>query len=152
MKYLDDVFRYAMARLGHREEAEDVAIEVVQALPTPCHRRDLRVYMLGMARRKVADRMRRTRPVVTIREHEAAERFDVRADEAAMVACTMQRLSAEHREALALKYVAGLSSAEMGQVLGKRAEAVNSLLQRARDAFSREWSLLTSEEGDHERS
>ena len=64
MDFLDDVFRYSYARLGQREEAEDVAIEVVQALPNPCKRRDLRVYMLGMARRKIADRFRRARPTL----------------------------------------------------------------------------------------
>jgi len=68
MVYLDDFFRYAMARLRIREDAEDVAIEVVQSLPNPCARRELRIYMLGMARRKVADRLRSRRPLPTIRE------------------------------------------------------------------------------------
>lgn len=146
MRYLDEVFRYAMARLGQREEAEDLAIEVVQALPSPCFRRDLRVYMLGMARRKIADRRRGARPTLVVREADAATRFDAAADEAAVVACTMSGLSAEHREALALKYVIGLSSAEIGQMLGKRPDAVDSLLQRAREAFAREWDRLTSDE------
>ena len=35
MGYLDTVFRYAMARLNQREEAEDIAIEVVQAYKCP---------------------------------------------------------------------------------------------------------------------
>jgi RNA polymerase sigma-70 factor (ECF subfamily) len=148
MKYLDEVFRYAMARLDDREEAEDVAIEVVQALPSPCLRRDLRVYMLGMARRKIADRRRGARPTVSVREDEATVRFDVEADEAALVAGVMGELSPDHREVLTLKYVVGLSSSEIGRTLGKRPEAVDSMLQRAREAFARRWNRITSDEVD----
>src|SRR5579872_7508652 len=118
MLHLDSVFRYAMARLNDREEAEDIAIEVVQALPNPCYRRDLRSYMVGMARRKVADRFRRRRPEATVREGDSAERFDDKSDDGALIGEVMARLSPDHREALALKYVAGLTSKEIGQVLG----------------------------------
>jgi len=59
-RFLDDIYRYARTRLGSREDAEDLAIEVVQALPAPCRRKDLRVYMIGIARRKLADRLRRS--------------------------------------------------------------------------------------------
>ncbi|HVT10846.1 MAG TPA: sigma-70 family RNA polymerase sigma factor [Fimbriimonadaceae bacterium] len=146
MVYLDDVFRYAMARLGSREDAEDVAIEVVQALPNPCYRRDLRTYMFGVARRKAIDRQRRARPTVAVREEDASARFDGASDHAAMVARAMSDLSEEHREALALKYIAGLTSAEIGRIVGKRPDAVDSLLQRARNAFAQAWTRLTSDE------
>lgn len=63
LKYLDDVLRYAFARLGSREEAEDVAMEVFQAafrfrsqLPK---RKDPRLYLIGITRRKIADHLRR---------------------------------------------------------------------------------------------
>jgi RNA polymerase sigma-70 factor (ECF subfamily) len=146
MIHLDGVFRYAMARIGQREEAEDIAIEVVQALPNPCFRRDLRAYMIGMARRKVADRLRRARPVAEAREADLAVRFDGQADESALVASAMAQLSADHREVLALKYVAGMTSAEIGRIVGKRAEAIDSMLQRAREAFSQAWQSLASDE------
>lgn len=146
MGYLDTVYRYAMARLNQREEAEDIAIEVVQALPNPCFRRDLRIYMIGMARRKVADRRRRTRPEVILREVDSTARFDDRSDDAALIGCALARLTPDHREAIALKYVVGMSSAEIGKLLGRRPEAVDSLLQRARAAFGEEWTQLTSEE------
>ncbi len=146
MLHLDDVFRYAMARLNDREEAEDIAIEVVQALPCPCYRRDLKAYMVGMARRKVADRLRRSRPTVAIREADPAPSLEAGIEDSAMVGTVLQGLSDEHREVLTLKYIAGLTSAEIGAVLGKRPDAVDSQLQRARDAFVRGWNLLTSEE------
>ncbi|MFI5385709.1 MAG: RNA polymerase sigma factor [Fimbriimonadales bacterium] len=146
MIYLDEVFRYSMVRLGNREDAEDIAIEVVQALPNPCVRRDLKVYMLGMARRKAITRLRRTRPQVDVRDEDASMRFDDRADEAAMVGAVLHGLSEEHREVLTLKYLAGLTSAEIGKIAGKRPEAVDSMLQRARDAFAQSWTRLSSDE------
>ena len=146
MAYLDDVFRYAALRLGQREDAEDVAIEVVQALPNPCSKSNLRVDMLGMSRRKVADRLRMARPTAEIRESDVPVSFDNAADEAAMVGIAMQTLSPDHREVLILKYVVGLSSAEIGQVVGKKTEAIDSMLQRARSAFEQTWLQITSEE------
>jgi RNA polymerase sigma-70 factor (ECF subfamily) len=140
MVFLDDVFRYAMARLGHREDAEDVAIEVVQSLPNPCYRRDLRVYMLGMARRKVADRLRKRRPTMPMRESEATLRFDDKSDEITQVSAAMEAIAPDHREVLTLKYIVGLSSAEIGKLLGIRSDAVDSRLQRGREAFARAYS------------
>jgi RNA polymerase sigma-70 factor, ECF subfamily len=144
--YLNDVYRYAMARLNHREDAEDIAIEVVQSLPNPCRRHDLRVYMLGIAKRKIADRYRRLKPADEIRETDLTGRFDHQADEATFVTCVMQNLTLEHREVLVLKYVVGMSSAEIGKVMSKKPEAVDSLLQRAREAFGRHWEDLSSDE------
>jgi RNA polymerase sigma-70 factor, ECF subfamily len=142
MRHLDDVFRYAMARLGSREEAEDVAIETVQALPNPCHRRELRAYMVGVARRKIADRLRRRRPTQPVRKADAVVRFDGVADEAATLEAALDRLSPEHRELLVLKYALGFSSEEIGRAIGKRPPAVDSALQRARAAFGAIWKEM----------
>jgi RNA polymerase sigma-70 factor (ECF subfamily) len=144
--FLDDVFRYAFARTGNREEAEDIAIEVVQALPSPCRKQNLRVYMLGMARRKIADHARRRRATVDLKDLDATTRFDPASDDAALVGQTLARLSDDHREVLTLKYIVGLSSREIAELVAKQPPAIDSLLQRARDAFASEWNRLTSDE------
>ncbi|MDR3689871.1 MAG: RNA polymerase sigma factor [Fimbriimonas sp.] len=146
IRYLDDVYRYAIVRLGNREDAEDLAIEVVQSLPSPCFKSDLRLYMLGMARRKIASQFRRRRHRLSMRESDRPIRFDEASDEAALVHCAMARLIPEHREVLSLKYVSGLTSNEIGTILRKRPEAVDSMLQRARAAFEQTWLLITSDE------
>lgn len=146
MTYLDDVFRYAAARLGDREEAEDIAIETVQALPNPCSKDNLRHYMLGMARRKVADRLRKRRPTQPLLESDVSYGFTEASDSAATVAQVLGRLSEEHREVLVLKYINGLSSREIGNLSNRGEDAVNSQLQRARDAFGQQWNLLTDDE------
>jgi RNA polymerase sigma-70 factor (ECF subfamily) len=48
----------------------------------------------------------------------------------------LDRLSDDHREALALKYLNDLSVDEIAAVMGRSSAAVNSLLQRAREAFA----------------
>lgn len=144
--YLDDVYRYARSRLRSREDAEDIACEVVQALPSPCRRRDLRIYMIGMARRKVADKLRRDRDSVEICDADLVVRFDDASDDTALVDQVLAKLTEDQREALTLKYVVGLTSEEVGAALRRSTEAVDSLLQRGRAAFAREWNALSSEE------
>jgi len=146
MDHIDDVFRYAMARINNREDAEDIAIEIVQALPNPCNRRDLRIYMVGMARRKIADHFRRKKHAEPITSYEPSGRFDLAADNLAVVANVLESLSDDHREVLVLKYVVGMTSAEIGEILEKRSDAVDSLLQRARACFANEWLTVTCEE------
>ncbi len=141
LKYLDDVFRYAKARLGNHDDAEDVAIEVVQALPPLCRKDNLRLYMIGMARRKVADTLRR-KSAHPMDSHTRAHAFDRASDEAATVESVLCSLLDDQREALILKYVIGMSSQEVGSIMGRRASAVDSLLQRARDAFEKEWNRI----------
>lgn len=141
LKYLDDVFRYAKARLGNHDDAEDVAIEVVQALPHLCRKDNLRLFMIGMARRKVADRLRR-KSGLPLEDFNQMPAFDRASDEAATVESVLCTLVDDQREALILKYVIGMSSQEVGGVMKRGASAIDSLLQRARDAFEKEWNRI----------
>jgi RNA polymerase sigma factor (sigma-70 family) len=143
--YLDDVYRYAKSRLSSREDAEDVACEVVHSLPTRTTRPDLKPYMIGIARRKIVDRLRRSRDIVEILEIDHVHRFDDASDDAAVVERVLSAVAEDQREALVLKYVIGLSSAEIGTVLNRRSDAVDSLLQRGRAAFAAAWTEISSE-------
>ena len=58
MRFVDDVYRYALARTGNKEDAEDITIEVVHQAPARLSGDDLKPYMIGMARRKIADHFR----------------------------------------------------------------------------------------------
>ncbi|MGO9486143.1 MAG: RNA polymerase sigma factor [Rhodomicrobium sp.] len=102
--------------------------------------------MIGMARRKVAERLRRDRETLPIREPDLVGRFDLASDEATLVEQVLDKLTEDQREALTLKYIVGLTSEEVGLALGRSGDAVDSLLQRGRAAFAREWSALSSDE------
>ena len=142
MLFVDDVFRYALAKTASKEDAEDIAIEVVQQAPKTLEANELKQYMIGMARRKVANHFRQAGR--TIERPEAANGLPL--DEMLDVRRALKTISENHRECLILKYVTGLSSAEIGAHLNLTSEAVDSLLQRARKAFATEWEIMHGED------
>jgi RNA polymerase sigma-70 factor (ECF subfamily) len=145
--YLDDVLRYAFFRLGSQEDAEDVAAQVrhdaMREAKKLAEAEDPRLYMVGMARRKVADVLRRRRRSPRTRSlSDSAFALPGANDDLeaihrrASVAAVLRRLPDDQREALALKYLVGLSAAEIATLTDRTPAAVNSLLQRAREAFA----------------
>lgn len=150
-RYLATVVRYATARLGPGAEAEDVAAEVFVAAfaswkncPTPAAETSdhdpVRAWLLGIARRKVADvlRRRQRRPESELSETQPGTDSPENAligDEALLqLKAILAALSEDQREALRLKYVEELSLVEMGIILKRSPAAVGQLLHRARAA------------------
>lgn len=135
---LDDVYRYCFARLGSREDAEDATMEVFLAANARPDRlldaSDPRLYLIGIARRKVVDVLRRRRRdrrptyLERIEPTDGAERREV-------VHQALAALPEIQREVLILKYVQELGVLEIARVVRKSPQAVNSLLQRGRAAF-----------------
>jgi RNA polymerase sigma factor (sigma-70 family) len=135
--YLDSVVRYAFARLGSREEAEDVAMEVFQAafrLRSELPRKiDPQLYLIGITRRKIADHLRsrsrqRGRNTISLNDPRLAE-IGIEPDHGLtelMVA--LDALPELQRDVLILKYLLGFSMAEVGGLIRKSPQATNSLL------------------------
>ncbi len=140
-----DIYRYALRRTGHVEDAEDIAADTFAAALDVLHtfRGDTepRLWLLGIARRKIVDRARcRIRqpehslvaadelpdlgrgPESTLLSVEAAE----------TIRAMIQALPEDQREALLLQVADGLSVCEVATVMGRSASSVNSLLGRAR--------------------
>lgn len=140
-RYLVDVLRYVSAFIRPTAEAEDVTMEVFHAAFAALHKLkskdEPRSWLLGIARRKCADSLRRS---YRRRENRLEDASDLLAtssdmDEAADVREALRHLPSDQREALILKYVSGLTIEEVGHVMGRSAAAANSLIQRARDNF-----------------
>lgn len=135
---MDEVHRYALFRLSVREDAEDASMETLHAL----HRHpqailsadDPRRFAIGVCRRKVADILRRRRWRFWQKEPPVASPKDP--DRQMMVARTLAGLTDDQRDVLALKYFHEFTAAEIAELTGKTTAAVNSLLQRAREAFA----------------
>ena len=145
LEFLDDLVRYAYARLGSLEEAEDVAIEVLQ--DAVCRKggvqglRQPRLYLLGMARRKIANHLRKNRKergpaTLTLEDISNVVPSQRPIGETAAVREVLSKLPDVYQEVLLLKYVHGLTAEEIAQVIGKSRSAARSLVQRARDAFA----------------
>ena len=142
---LDHVVRYAYARLGSLEEAEDVAVEVWQQASQRrggmSELENPRVYLLGMARRKVVDHVRsrirqRGKDTVLISDLPEMPHSPTDPTQAVAVREVLRQLPESYQEVLILKYLHGLSAEEIASVIGKSRVAARSLLQRARDAFA----------------
>ena len=137
--WMDEVMRYAYFRLGNREDAEDVAAQVMHIARSAAGAEDPRAYMLGIARRKVADVLRwrqRTRWVPLVNRSIGPKAFADAVHRREDVARVLRGLSDDHREALVLKYVLEMSAQEIAEITGRTPQAVHSLLQRARTAFA----------------
>jgi RNA polymerase sigma-70 factor (ECF subfamily) len=166
-QYLDDVFRYVSRRIARREEAEDVTAEVFAAAfaRLPRFRRDCppRLWLLGIARRKVADALRkhgRRRETLASELPSAAAGMDrrteadtpeealQRAEALSAVHEALAALKPDQREAILLQYVEGLTIGEIAIVMGRSTGAVNSLLQRARASVFRHGSAYFLGEGE----
>lgn len=140
-QFSTDVWRYATSQLSRREDAEDIVMEVFAAAVADFRKveraDDQRLWLLGIARRKVADTLRRTyrrreEPLSSIE----ATAFGFETNEhQEVVRRALADLPEDQRQALVLKYVNGLSTDEVGRVLRRTSAATNSLLQRARQSM-----------------
>lgn len=143
---LPQVYGYLLPRCGSAAVAEDLTAETFTAAVAAARREyppELTVaWLVGVARHKLVDHWRRTererRSLAVIdRETEPVEdpweaQLDVAAAHAAL-----SRLSAHQRAALALRYLDGLSVAEVAEHLGRSLHATETLLVRARAALRR---------------
>lgn len=151
-RYLADVFAYVARRVPDRHEAEDVTAEVFAAafvaLPGRNRAQGPYPWLLGIARHKVADSLRRrgrqagqmgtlTDDLPTA-SRDLPEAALAREERGRLLRGMLATLPPDQREALLLHYVEGLPQAEVALVLGRSPGAVNSLLQRARAAVYRQ--------------
>ena len=160
---LKDVYGYVARRVPRIEDAEDVTAEVFAAALANMPRdvREPRAWLLGIARRKVADLMRITgrRPEALLPEIVIAAEgphSEIERREAALrIREIVDSLPADQREALLLQYADELSIGEIGSVMRKSVPSVKGLLQRARATIydqGNSFFLASSETNDSEMS
>jgi RNA polymerase sigma-70 factor, ECF subfamily len=139
--FSDEVWRFASSQLSRREDAEDVMMEVFQAAFAGFHKfgriGDQRLWLLAIARKKVASLLRKRyrRAELPLEFGEPTYSIPANSELQDAVRTGINALPTPQAEALVLKYVNGLSTAEVSAVIGKSLPATNSLLQRARGAF-----------------
>jgi RNA polymerase sigma-70 factor (ECF subfamily) len=142
--YLDEIYRYAYARLGSREEAEDVSMEVIQTL---CRFRSEistkeapSLYLIGVTRRKIADYLRRrTRQrgpkTISLDESHLKSLTVVPDLDGSPLIEALNLIPELQRDVIVLKYLSGFSTEEIAKLIGKSPQAANSLLQRSRESL-----------------
>jgi RNA polymerase sigma-70 factor (ECF subfamily) len=136
-----DVWRFVQAQISHREDAEDIVMETFAAAFRDFRKvtqaENQRHWLLAVARRKVADRHRRKyrRAEEPIANAEGYGITQTPSPDQLNTRDAINRVAPDQREALILKYVNGLSTEEVGQVIRRFLAATNSLLQRGRESL-----------------
>lgn len=149
-RYADPVYRYALARSGSSAVADDVVGETFLAVLETLERFDplrgsFAAWLFTIAARRVSDHARRERRfwrAVTRHwspppapDDDALDQL-VRREDAARLRAALARLPADERELVLLRYAAGLTSAQIGELLGLSAGATRMRLSRVRERLA----------------
>ena len=140
-QYVDMVFRFALARVGDRAQAEDIASETfVRALrrigSVTYQGRDIGAWFVTIARNLILDHVKSSRYRLEQTTGEIAEHSPIThgpeqevLDGAAHdeVLRGLRRLTRGQQECLTLRFLQGLSVAETAVLMGRSAGAVKSL-------------------------
>lgn len=160
-RYLARVYSYAYYELGDHHAAEDATEATFVAALTNLSRFEerarpadgdgastFRVWLFQIARNEVAGERRRARrrPMVPIGETLGAMAADplnveeeaVRRDQVRAAWRAVGRLPGERRQAMVLRFVDELSTAEIAGVLGKSEGSVRVLIHRALKSVAKE--------------
>ncbi len=159
------VYGYCLARLMDPAAAEDVTQETFLRINRSRSEDEVhsaRAWVFTVARSAVIDHVRRAKrmpdslPVdddmdFASADSDAADRM-FRREDAKLVFLALARLRPRYRSALILREMHGLTSLEIGESLGLKPGAVDTLVCRARDAFGREYAALADLPGDCRRA
>jgi RNA polymerase sigma-70 factor (ECF subfamily) len=157
-RYLARVYSYAYYELGDHHAAEDATEATFVAALTNLDRFEerarpadgegastFRVWLFQIARNEVAGERRRARrrptePIgeMVISDPLNVEEEAVRRDQARQAWRAVGRLPGERRQAVVLRFVDELSTAEIAGVLGKSEGSVRVLIHRALRSVARE--------------
>jgi len=169
-RHLDTLYEFVHYRVGaDRALAEDLVqdtmLEAVRSLERFDGRSTLHTWLCGIAKNKIREWRKKRRPVlVEDLLDETDEQIDSileevdreplpewileRRETRELVGATLSSLPPDYRSALVAKYVDGQSVSEIGRELGRGEKAAESVLTRARLAFSRVFQLLSKERGE----
>ena len=146
---VNPIYRYVAIRLRSREDAEDVTAlvfeRIVGALPRYHHNgRPFAAWAFRIARNAVIDHQRKHRPTEPLgsitepSEGSGLEAASVHEEELRELRAAIRKLTADQREAIILRYAAGLSADEAAAVMGRQAGTIRGLTFRAIEALRRQ--------------
>ncbi len=143
-QYFDRIFRYVFSRTCDRQIAEDLTsqifLKILEALPRYQSRRPLDAWVFTIARNTLFSHYRFSirHPTQSLEEAGVIETDPIPGlggnskdiDRYLDLERAINRLLVRDRELLHLKYAAGLSFEEMGNLLGKSPEAIKMAVHR----------------------
>jgi len=151
--YYGPVYRYVASRVGRPSDAEDLAqlvfVKVLEALPRYEQRGvPFGGWLFRLARNVVIDHVRTRREHVTLdvigeksTDDQGPDELAVLRQEMDSIAHALRRLTPEQREAVELRFFAGLSAKEAAEAMGRQEGTVRGLQFRAIAALRRELGI-----------
>jgi RNA polymerase sigma-70 factor, ECF subfamily len=163
-RYVAPVYSYIYSRVGNRSDAEDLTeqtfVEAWQGMARYEEQGKAAAWLFTIARRRIIDHYRTNRHELSFDEG-LDSRLDLPGPEAellqqerlAQLSALLLALDDEKQELLQLRFVAGLSYREIGEVVGSREGAVKVAIYRLLAQLRARWSMaevLPQEEGSDE--
>jgi len=151
--YYGPVYRYVASRVGRPSDAEDLAqlvfVKVLESLPRYEQRGvPFGGWLFRLARNVVIDHVRTRREHVTLdvigeksSDDQGPDELAVLRQEMDSIAHALRRLTPEQREAVELRFFAGLSAKEAAEAMGRQEGTVRGLQFRAIAALRRELGI-----------
>ena len=143
------VYRFALFRLGSRADAEDLMqrafVKMIESLPRYRHRGiPFEAWFFRLVRNTVIDHLRGRRlhdPIETVADvtsqASGPEESVELAQELQRLEDALRELTPIQQEVIGYRFMAGLSSREIGLIVGKREGSVRALQFRALQALRR---------------
>ncbi len=151
LRHVRSIYNYIFYRTGDPEEAEDltsrVFLQALQHLPRFQERGlPFAAWLFRIAHNLVANwrRDRQRHPTVPLSEDgqdRGSERLEAileRREERERLLAAMRRLPPERQQLLILKFVEGLSNAEIARIMGRTEGAIRVLYHRTLEALRKE--------------
>jgi RNA polymerase sigma-70 factor (ECF subfamily) len=151
--YYGPVYRYVASRVGRPSDAEDLAqlvfVKVLEALPRYEQRGvPFGGWLFRLARNVVIDHVRTRREHVTLEvivekstDERGPDELAVLRQEMDSIAHALRRLTPDQREAVELRFFAGLSAKDAAEAMGRQEGTVRGLQFRAIAALRRELGI-----------
>jgi len=136
------IWRYAYARTGDRDAADDVSSQTFSEALTAISRygyagKPIVASLYRIARNIAGKRARESHRTVAADRSELTAASPEDGLDAFVLADALRRLTADQRDVIALRFVAGYSTSEIAAMMGKRETAIYSLEARAIAALRR---------------
>jgi RNA polymerase sigma-70 factor, ECF subfamily len=149
-RYVKQIYAYLYTNLGNQAEAEDLTAQVFlsvwRGLSSYSEQGAFKPWLFRIARNKIIDYRRRSKVDLPLEDGIAKAGNDwdplrdlEQADDLQRLAMVVKKLRPEQVEYLRLRFVGRLSYAQIGQVLGKREDAVRMKIARLLAHLREEW-------------
>jgi RNA polymerase sigma-70 factor (ECF subfamily) len=149
-RYVTPVYRYIYSQVGNAADAEDLTARVFTKALEGLHRYreqgNFAAWLFTIACRKVADHYRRQRPHVPLNEalDSPAERgnpltYVVQEEALQRLAALVAKLDEQKQELLRLRFAAGLTYGEIGELVGRSEAAVKMAVHRLLRQLEAQW-------------